>query len=71
MMKLTIEESLCVMEAGWSTDEEKELLDLACKVIRTEARRLHAQHAIEKRQQEIQEAMNTMAELSEQDHDRA
>jgi hypothetical protein len=40
-MELTLEEAICIINTGWRTEEEKELLDIAYNVIREKSNILH------------------------------
>jgi|688.fasta_scaffold443097_2 hypothetical protein len=40
-MKLTLEEAICIINTGWTTEEEKELLDIAYNTIRKKSNILH------------------------------
>ena len=40
-MELTLEEAICIIQTGWKTEEEKELLDIAYNVIRKKSNILH------------------------------
>ena len=40
-MELTLEEAICIIQTGWKTEEEKELLDIAYNVIREKSNILH------------------------------
>jgi hypothetical protein len=40
-MKLTLEEAICIINIGWTTEEEKELLDIAYNTIRKKSNILH------------------------------
>jgi hypothetical protein len=40
-MELTLEEAICIINTGWRTEEEKELLDIAYNAIREKSNILH------------------------------
>lgn len=48
MKNLTIEECFCILYAGWSTDEERELRHIADEQISLHAKKLHLEYKINK-----------------------
>lgn len=52
-MELSIIESLCIVNTGWKTKEEKELFDIAYDVIKKESKILHLQYQKLKFENEI------------------
>lgn len=52
-MELSIIESLCIVNTGWKTKEEKELFDIAYDVIKKESKILHLQYQKLKLENEI------------------
>jgi hypothetical protein len=43
-MKLTLEEAICIINTGWRTEEEKELLDIAYNIVRKKSNILHLKY---------------------------
>lgn len=50
---MTLIEALCLVNSGWTTEEEHTLHLQARKIIWGEARRLHLQNLINKSEQEL------------------
>lgn len=43
-MQITIEEALCIIQCGWSTNEQRELYEIAYNTVRTISNRKHLQY---------------------------
>lgn len=44
--KLTLTEAICVVNCGWKTEQEKELVNYAHKLIRQESDRKHLEYQL-------------------------
>jgi len=53
--EISVTDALCIIEAGWSTDLERELLNIAHEVIQKRARILHLEYQKEKINKELME----------------
>jgi hypothetical protein len=55
MEELTINDALCIIHGGWSGDDEGELFNIACRMIKKESEKLHLKYQLQKVNQKLKE----------------